>query len=92
MVPVEVPPERLKTTVAPPVVRLFPAASRPVKVRVTVFPDDTLELETVSKDVVAEIEPGFTVTVGGVLVTGTPPMEALIVVGVPLIFPVKVAV
>lgn len=82
----------MNTTVAPPEVRLFPAASLPCKVRVTVDPDATVALETETNEVLAEITPGFTVTVGKVVVTGTPPTAALTVVAEPLNTPVKLAV
>lgn len=91
MVPVEVPPLRLNTTVAPPVVRLFPAASRACKVRVTVLPDCTVAEETETMDVAELIAPGVTVMVGMVVVTGVPPMVAAMVVAVPATRPVKVA-
>lgn len=91
MVPVDVPPLRLNTTVAPPVVRLFPDASLACKVRVTVEPEFTVAEDTLIKEVLAEMPPGLTVTVGMVVVTGDPPMVAPIVVALPATRPVKVA-
>ena len=89
--PVEVPPEFVKTTVEPPEVKLFPAASRPCKVRVMLAPELTVELDTLTTDCASEITPGVTVTVGSVDVIATPPMVPVIVVDVPLTIPVKVA-
>jgi hypothetical protein len=90
--PVEVPPVCEKTTGVPPLVRLFPAASRAIKVRVRLFPLATVAAEAVTRDCVKDRGPGVTVTVGIAEDTGVPPMVAVIVVGVPEITPVKVAV
>lgn len=46
MDPVDVPPERVKTTVRPPVVRLFPVLSLDCSVRVEVDPEVIVPLET----------------------------------------------
>ena len=92
MVPLLVPPERVNTTVEPPAVRRFPFASFVVRVRVAVAPEVTVEAEVVTVDCDREIAEGVTVTVGRVLVTAAPPIEALIVVAVPEFVPVKVAV
>ena len=92
IVPVEVPPLRLKTMVDPPVVKLLPAASRAVRVRVAVEPEVTVPLETLTKEVAALITPGLTVTVGIVEVTALPPIVDAIVVADPLTKPVNVAV
>ena len=51
MVPVLVPPEAVKTTAEPPVVRLFPAASLVWSVSVTPLPEATVPLETLTVDV-----------------------------------------
>jgi hypothetical protein len=50
MVPVLVPPEREKTTVAPPEGREFPFASLAVRVSVMFDPDATVAEETVMRD------------------------------------------
>jgi hypothetical protein len=94
IVPVLVPPDAKKTTVAPPAVRLFPAASFPCSVSVLVLPDATVPLDTLTTDPVAavEIAPGVTVTVGSVDVTAAALMVAWIVVAVPARTPVKIAV
>lgn len=91
-VPVLVPPVRENTTVDPPVVRLFPAASLACKVRVTLDPEATVALETEIKEVAVAMVPGVTVTVGKVVVTAVPPTVAVIVVPVPTRTPVKTAV
>src|SRR5207302_1838216 len=64
IVPVLVPPDRVNTTVSPPAVRLFPAASLACSVSVAVAPDTTVLLDVVTVDVVGEAVPGVTVTVG----------------------------
>ena len=92
MVPVLVPPEAVKTTVAPPAVRLFPAASLAWSVSVTLLPEATVPLETLTVDVATDAGPGVTVTVGRVDVTAEPPMVAPTVVAVPATTPVNVAV
>ena len=91
-VPVLVPPELLNTTVEPPVVRAFPAASRAVSVAVIEEPDATVAAESVIEEFASEIAPGVTVTVGRVLVIALPPMMAPIDVAVPATAPVNVAV
>ena len=92
MVPVLVPPVAVKITVAPPVVRLLPAASSAWSVRVTAPPEATVPLETVTVEVLVETAPAVTVTVGRVLVTAVPPTVAPIVVTVPAATPVNVVV
>src|SRR5213592_2925896 len=92
MVPVLVPPELENTTIAPPVVTLFPAASLPRRCRVTTAPDVTVPFEIVTGDADGEIAPGDTVIVGALLVTGAPLIVAPIVVAVPASTPVNTAV
>ena len=92
MVPVLVPPVPVKITVAPPAVRLLPAASFAWSVRVTAAPEATVPLETLTVDVVVETEPGVTATAGSAVVTAVPPMVAPIVVAVPAVPAVNVAV
>lgn len=89
--PVDVPPELLNTTVAPPPVKLFPAASFAVKVAVIEEPEFTELEETETTEVVAEIAPGRTCNVGSEVVINVPPMVARNVVAVPATTPVKVA-
>lgn len=91
MVPVAVPPLRLKTTVLPPVVRLLLNPSRACKVRVLVVPEAMLALLTVITELAALITPGVTVKVGSVLVTAEPPMVAPIVEAEPAVAPVRLA-
>lgn len=76
------PPVARKVTVAPPVLRLFPAASLPCRVATTVWPELTVPAESVVKEVAVEMAPGLT-SIDAVLVTGEPPIVALIVVVVP---------
>jgi hypothetical protein len=93
IVPVLVPPPVvLNTTVEPPAVRLFPAASRACRVRVAVAPDTTVPLDVVTMDWAVDAGPGVTVIVGSVEVTTTPPMVAEIVFAVPARTAVNVAV
>jgi len=92
IVPVLVPPVAVNTTVAPPVDRLFPAASFACSVTVSALPDATVALATLTIDPAAEIAPTVTWTVGKVVVTAVPPTVAPIVVAVPATAPVKVAV
>ena len=92
MEPVLVPPVAVKTTVAPPVVRLLPTASLAWSVKVTALPDCTVPLETPTVEVAVEIAPTVTVTVGSVDVTAAALIVAPIVVAVPTVTPVKVAV
>ena len=93
IVPVLVPaPVVLKTTVEPPVVRSFPAASLAWSVNVAVDPETTVASEVVTTDWAVLIAPGVTVIVGNVDVTGLPPMVALMVLAVPARTPVNVAV
>ena len=91
-VPVEVPPVREKTTVDPPVDKLFPAASRACKVMLMEFPEETVADDKLINEVAVEIVPGVTVIVGSVVVTAVPPMVAPMVVAVPASTPVNVAV
>ena len=90
--PVLVPPVAVKTTVDPPEVSEFPAASLAVSVRVTALLEATLAAETEASDCATEADPGVTVNVGRVLVTAAPPIVAPMVVGLPATPPVKVAV
>lgn len=97
-VPVLVPgPASEKTIVAPPVVRLMPAASFAWSETVTPSPLTTVALPTVTMDDAAEIGPGppgggaVTVILGSVVVTTVPPMVADTVRGVPAVVAVKVA-
>ncbi len=92
MVPVEVPPEWLKATTDPPVVRLLLLASRPCKVRVMLDPEFTVAEETETKELAKLMAPGVTVTLGNVEVMETPPMVPVMVVAVPATTPVKLAV
>jgi hypothetical protein len=89
IVPVDVPPVREKTTVDPPVVIKFPAASRAVKVRVISEPEITVGLETATVEVAIEIAPGLTVIVGRAVVIVEPLMVAFIVVADPESTPVN---
>ncbi len=57
IVPVLVPPEKLKATVPPPVDMLFPDASLPCRVSVTALPDATVPADVLIVDVAAEIVP-----------------------------------
>ena len=91
MLPVEVPPDLVNTTVDPPVVKLFPAASLAVSVNVIPAPDCTVLVETLTKEVAGLMAPALTVTVGEAVVTDTPPMVAKIEVAVPAVTPVKTA-
>ena len=74
------PVEVLKATVSPVVFRLRPAASLAWSVSMAVEPDATVDLEVVTEDWAAET---VTVIVGCAVVTGVPPIVALIVVAVP---------
>jgi len=91
IVPVLVPPDWLNTTVSPPVVRLFPAASLACNVSVAVAPETTVLLDVVTVDALRDAEPGVTVIVGRGDVTALPPMVAPMVVAVPAAAPVNVA-
>ena len=92
MLPVEVPPVRVKEMVEPPDVIKLPAASFAVKVRVIVFPEETVGDETVTNEVVVLMAPSVTVTVGAAEVTFEPPTVDVIVVGVPFNTPAKLVV
>ena len=50
MLPVLVPPDAVNATVAPPAVKLFPAASLACSVSVTALPEATVPLETDTTD------------------------------------------
>lgn len=89
--PVEVPPLRLKTTVDPPPLKAFPAASLAVKVTVILLPDATDALERAIVEFPGEIIPGVTVTVGFPEVTADPAIVAVIFVAVPAKTPVNTA-
>ncbi len=91
-VPVEVPPERVKATTAPPTIMEFPAASFADKVATIDDPEVTVFEDTLTKEVNPLGDPGLTVMVGKLEVTAVPPMVAEIFVGVPDTTPVKVAV
>lgn len=90
--PVDVPPVLLKTTVAPPADKLFPAASRACKVAMTELPETTLADDTEINEFDPDIAPGVTVTVGSVVETEDPPIVPVIVVAVPARTPVNVEV
>ena len=90
--PVDTPPERENATVLPPVTLALPFASLAVRVNVMVWPDATVEEETVTVEVAADGIPGITITVGKVEVIGVPPIEAAMVVPVPDTAPVKLEV
>ena len=92
IVPVLVPPLAANATVAPPVVRVLPAASFAWSVSATALPETTVPLETDTSDWLVEIAPTVTVTVGSALVTAVPPIVAPIVAAVPAVTPVNVAV
>src|ERR1041384_2573245 len=92
IVPVLVPPRRENATIAPPVERMFPAASFACSVSVLVAPERMLPLDTVTVEVTAEIRPGVTVTVGSAVLTGVALIVAPIFVAVPATRPVNVAV
>ena len=92
MFPVLPPPDAEKSTVDPPEVMTFRPGSSECSVRVTSLPEATVSLETVMYEVVSEIGPTFTVTVGSVEVMGCPPIVALIVVALPAVTPRNVAV
>ncbi len=92
MVPVLVPPDAVNATVAPPVVRLFPAASLACSVSVTALPEATVPDETLTVDLLVEAFPAVTVTVGSVLVTAAALIVAPMVVAEPAVTPVKLAV
>ena len=89
-VPVLVPPDRLKTTVRPPVNKLFPAASFACNETTTCEPDTTLGLAALNNDCESEIGPTVTMSVGSALVIATPAMVALTRVPDPANTPVKV--
>ena len=91
-VPVEVPPLRVKATLAPPELRALPAASFAVRVTVVVAPELTEADDTAMTEVEAEMAPEVTVTVGtGELVTDNPVTVAAMEVAVPATLPVKEA-
>lgn len=91
IVPVLVPPERLKTTVRPPEVSGLPMASRAIIVSVIAAPEATVLDDTLMVDWASELAPGTTVMLGSVLVTGTVLIVAPIFVAVPAVVPVNVA-
>ena len=91
-VPLLVPPLIVKTTVRPPVVKRFPAASRAVNVAVEVEPACIAEDDKVTVDCDKLIGPGVTVIVGIVEVTVEPLIVAVTVVAVPAIKPWKLAI
>ena len=79
MVPVLVPPLAVKTTVAPPAVRVLPAASFACSVRVTVAPAVTLLADTLSRERAADAGPGVPVALK---VTGLPVSPATVALSV----------
>src|SRR5947209_2048019 len=92
MVPLLTPPERVNTTVSPPVVRLLPAASLAWSVSVTALPEATVPDDRLTAEVAVETGPGVTVTDGNVEVTGELLISAPMVVAVPEATPVNDAV
>jgi hypothetical protein len=92
IVPFEIPPVLKNVTVKAPEVRALFAASRVVRVRVLVAPAKIEPELTVTVEFARENGPGFTVTVGKVELTGVPSINAVIVVAVPEVVPVKIAV
>ena len=86
-----VPVPFVMSTVRPPVVNVFPAASRVVSVSVAAPPAPTLDVDTVSVLSASESGPGVTDTVGAADVTALPPIRASIWRGVPTTVPVNVA-
>jgi hypothetical protein len=98
IVPVLRPPEAVKTTVSPPLVRLFPAASLAWSVRVTVPPDATVGLETVTTEVLVETDDGETVTLAvctmatPLIVAETVFASATVELSVPVATPVALVV
>ena len=91
IVPVLLPPVRVKTTVRPPLVRLFPTASRAWSVRVSALPDANVALVRVTSEVTGDATPAVTVIVGNVELIAAPPIVALMARAVPANTPVKVA-
>ena len=91
MAPVLVPPANPNTTVAPPVVSAFPAASLACKNSVSTPPDVSDAANTVTVDVAAEMAPAPTVIVGSAVPTGVALTVAPIVVALPAVTPVNVA-
>jgi hypothetical protein len=61
-------------------------------VSVTALPAATVGADALTTDVAVAAGPGFTVTVGSVVDTATPPIVAPMVLGVPARIPVKLAV
>jgi hypothetical protein len=92
-VPLDVPdPVRLNATVEPPLVMLLPLASL-AKSETAIVPFfTTMELERLTTDCAAEMEPVRTVIVGNVEVISFPLMFAEIERGVPALRPRKVSV
>ena len=90
-VPVEVPPDRVNTTVAPPKLTLVPPESFPVRVIVTGEPEETVPLETETTAVEFEGGPGVTVIWGSVVVMFEPFKVAVREIVVPGVPPVNVA-
>ncbi len=84
MAPVLTPPEQAEsTTVLPPVVRSFPESSLTCRSSTTVPPATTVPRHGHRRPSSRSAFPGFTVTVGSVEVTATPPIVAPMVVVVP---------
>src|SRR5207245_9458844 len=83
--PVLVPPPWVNTTVSPPAVRLFPAASLACSVSVAVAPDATVLLDEVTGADVGAAVPGATLIAARAGLTALPPMVAPMVVAVPAV-------
>jgi hypothetical protein len=81
--PVEVPPELLNTTPAPPALIVLLAASFAMSVTTVEAPLSTVSLATVITEFAALIGPAVTVTVGRVELTALPPIVAPTVVADP---------
>ena len=86
-----VPPDWVKTIVAPPAVMALPAASLPRKRTNTELPDATEEFATSTVERSALMAPGVTVMLGNIVVTGVPLIVAVILVAEPRRTPVNTA-
>ncbi len=78
--PLLLPPDALNTTASPPIASRLPAASFARSRSVAMAPDAIVSVDVVKTDVIGEIAPGLTVTVGNAVVTGVPPIVAPMVV------------
>ena len=92
IVPSLVPLPLLNSTARPPLVNVFPAASRVVSVSVVPVPEAIEDAETATDDCASESAPGFTITVGAALVRAFPSTVAPSARAVPAVVPVNVAV